>query len=225
MKRVEELDHQQTPIGEVNLRRRFDPVAQQEVYEVKLGDEFLMSSLFTVAEEALATLGLAEVEGDELDVVVGGLGLGYTAGAALVDPRVRSVRVVEHLEPVISWHERRLLPLSPQLADDPRCSFVHADFFRLEWPAPVHAVLLDVDHTPSYALHPSHAALYTASGMRRLKERLHPGGVFALWSDEVPDEAFLAVLREVFDVVEGHVVPFANPLTGGTSTNGVYVAR
>lgn len=49
---------------------------------MKLGDEFLMSSLFTAAEQELATLGLAALDRDELDVVVGGLGLGYTAGAA-----------------------------------------------------------------------------------------------------------------------------------------------
>ena len=101
------------------------------MYEVKLGDEFLMSSLFTVAEQELATLGLAQLDRDELDVVVGGLGLGYTAGAALADPRVRSLHVVEALEAVIDWHERRLLPLSPALADDPRCHLGHADFFAL----------------------------------------------------------------------------------------------
>ena len=66
-------------MGEINLRRRIEPSLQVDVYEVKLGDEFLMSSLFTVAEIELARLGLAEAGGDALDVVVGGLGLGYTA--------------------------------------------------------------------------------------------------------------------------------------------------
>ena len=46
---------------------------QVDVYEVKLGDEFLMSSLFPVAEIELARLGLAACAGDELDVLVGGL--------------------------------------------------------------------------------------------------------------------------------------------------------
>lgn len=84
--RFEELAWRETPIGAISLRRRRDPALQVEVYEVKLDDEYLMSSLFPVAEIELARLGLAEVAGDSLDVVVGGLGLGYTACAALGDP-------------------------------------------------------------------------------------------------------------------------------------------
>src|SRR3954449_13108958 len=103
-RRFEELDFQSTPLGEISLRRRFDPVLKVEIYEVKLGDEFLMSSYFTVAERALATLGLAATPGDGLDVLVGGLGLGYTAVTALHDDRVRSLVVVDALRDVIGWH-------------------------------------------------------------------------------------------------------------------------
>lgn len=192
-----------------------------------------MSSLFTVAEEALATLGLGALDHDDLDVVVGGLGLGYTAGTALADARVRSLHVVEALEAVIDWHEQRLLPLSPALVEDPRCHLVHGDFFALVaagsgfgggTPARVDAVLLDIDHTPSHVLDPSHAPFYSPAGLSRVADRLNPGGVFALWSDDPPSDAFLAVLREVFATAEGHLVEFANPLTGGTSSNSVYVA-
>ena len=79
----EELDYQKTRLGELSLRRRMDPVAGVEVFEIKLGDTYLMSSLFTVAEQELAKLGLAGLDEAGLDVVVGGLGLGYTACAAL----------------------------------------------------------------------------------------------------------------------------------------------
>ncbi len=85
-------------------------------------------------------------------------------------------------------------------------------------------MLLDVDHTPHHVLHPSHADLYTAAGLGRLAERLHPGGVFALWSDDPPEDAFTALLRDVFAEAAAHEVTFANPLTGGTSSNTVYVA-
>ena len=118
--RFEELDWQPTEMGEISLRRRLEPSLKVDVFEVKLGEEFLMSSLFPVAEIELARLGLAACGGPQLDVVVGGLGLGYTAVAALEDPRVRSLAVVEALEPVISWHERGLLPDAAGLADDPR---------------------------------------------------------------------------------------------------------
>ncbi|MDF9811036.1 spermidine synthase [Streptomyces sp. SPB162] len=105
--RFEEIDWRPTPMGDISLRRRRDPVSGDEVYEVKLGDEFLMSSLFTAGEIALTRLGLAQLpDAADLDVVVGGLGLGYTAQAALDDPRVRSLVVVDTLGEVIDWHRR-----------------------------------------------------------------------------------------------------------------------
>lgn len=230
----EELAYESTPMGELTLRRRHVAVVDADVYEVKLGDEYLMSSLFTVAEEELARLGLAAVTSEKpLEVAVGGLGLGYTAVTALDDPRVASLSVVDALPEVIAWHERRLLPVSARLVDDERTRLVHADFFAImrgepgavaAVPAVLDAILLDVDHTPTFTLDPSHADLYTVEGMRRLARHLAPGGVFALWSDDPPDESFLTVLREVFATVDGHTVEFENPLTGGMSRNGVYVA-
>lgn len=232
-RRFEELDWQPTPMGDLSLRRRLERTLDVDVYEVKLGEEFLMSSLFPVAEIELARLGLAACPGEQLDVVVGGLGLGYTAVAALEDPRVRSLVVVEALAPVIGWHEQRLLPDAAGLAADPRARLVRADFFGLaaaaapfapQGPARVHAVLLDIDHTPRHVLHPDHAGFYSADGLSALRGHLHPGGVFALWSDDPPDDEFLAVLRAVFAGAQAHVVSFPNPLTGGTSANTVYVA-
>ena len=231
--KLEELDWRQTPMGELSLRRRVEPSLQVDVYEVRLGDEFLMSSLFTVAEVELARLGLAACTAAELDVVVGGLGLGYTAVSALEEPRVRSLVVVEALAPVIGWHEKHLLPDAGRLTDDPRVELVQGDFFALaadpggftaDGPDRVHAVLLDIDHTPRHLLHPSHSAFYTSAGLHALREHLHPGGVFALWSDDPPDEPFVTLLSSEFASVQTHVVRFANPLTGGTSANSVYVA-
>ncbi|MET8230602.1 spermidine synthase [Micromonospora sp. NPDC005298] len=233
--RFEELAWRETPIGEISLRRRLDPALQVEVYEVKLDDEYLMSSLFPVAEIELARLGLAALTGDALDVVVGGLGLGYTAKAALDDPRVRSLLVVEAIEDVIDWHRRGLLPFTAGLAEDPRTRFAQADFFAAvagdtgfdadEPGRRFDAVLLDVDHSPRNVLHPSHAPFYTPQGLRRLAALLRPEGVFALWSDDPPDAAFTATLGEVFGTTQAHVVPFANPLTGGQSANTIYVAQ
>jgi spermidine synthase len=233
--RFEELDWSETRMGVISLRRRIEPSLQVDVYEVKLGDEFLMSSLFTAAEVELARLGLAQAADADLDVVVGGLGLGYTAQTALADPRVRSLIVVEALGEVIGWHQRALLPDTAELASDPRVRLQRGDFFAMtaddggfdpETPGRrFHAVLLDIDHTPRHVLHPSHAAFYTPAGLAKLVRHLHPGGVFALWSDDPPDPAFEAVLAEVFDRSEASVVRFPNPLTGGYSTNTVYVAR
>ncbi|ANS62874.1 hypothetical protein SLINC_0650 [Streptomyces lincolnensis] len=232
--RFEEIDWQPTPMGEISLRRRRHPGSGEDVYEVKLGDEFLMSSLFTAGEIALTELGLAKLPDTELDVAVGGLGLGYTAQAALDDPRVRSLTVIDALAEVIDWHQRHLVPLGARLTSDARCRLVHGDFFALaadpggldpEHPGRrFHAVLLDVDHSPRHVLHPRHAALYEPAGLRALAEHLHPGGVFALWSNDPPDEEFTSALREVFAQAAAHVVDFDNPLQGGTSANTVYLA-
>lgn len=229
----EELDRRATPMGELSLRRRLEPSLQVDVYEAMLGDEHLMSSLFTAAEIALARLALAAVVGPQLDVVVGGLGLGYTAQAVLEDPRARSVHVVEALGEVIDWHERKLLPLSERLVHEPRCHVVQGDFFAIvadglgvgpEAPERFDAVLVDIDHTPRHLLHPSHAAFYTSEGLGRLAARLEPGGVFALWSDDPPDDDFLSTCRKVFTSCEPHVVRFPNPHTGGEAANTIYLA-
>ena len=232
-----ELDYRKTPLGELTLRRRrVAALDGLEVFEVKLDDAFLMSSLFHKVEVALADLGLAALDAPELDVVVGGLGLGYTAVAALKHVTVRSLIVVDALDAVIEWHERGMVPLGPQLTGDPRCRFVHSDFFALaaapaqgfdpESPARLfHAVLLDIDHSPDNLLHPRHGSFYATDGLRSLAAQLHPRGVFALWSDDPPEEGFLAALRAVFATVEAHVIRFQNPLLDREFASTVYVAR
>lgn len=221
-------------MGDISLRRRLEPTLRVDVYEVKLDDEFLMSSLFTEAETALATLALADLPGTELDVVIGGLGLGYTARAVLEDPRVRSLDVIEALNPVIDWHHRELVPVARRLTTDGRCRFIQGDFFAAiaagtgfaaDTAPRRHAALVDIDHSPRHLLDPVHAAFYERSGLQRLAGRLHPGGVFGLWSDGSPDDDFLSVLNQVFATCTAHVVTFPNFYTGSDAANTVYVAR
>lgn len=230
----EEIDRQPTPMGDISLRRRLEPTLLVDVYEVQLGDEFLMSSLFTATEEALGHLGLAAVVGDDLDVVVGGLGLGYTARAVLDDPRVARLQVVDALAPVIGWHRDHLVPLGAGLAADPRCTFVHGDFFAMAadgiaadddgGPRRFDAILVDIDHTPSHHLDIGHADFYRPAGLARVHAQLAPGGVFGLWSDDPPDDEFVGVIDSVFAAVDAHVVSFPNFHTGGESACTVYVA-
>ncbi len=244
----EELDFADTRFGELILRRRrVLSLDNTDVYEVKLDGSFLMSSLVTQSEIALTELGLAAL-GTSLksqagagadhrwDVVVGGLGLGYTAATALAHERVRSVLVVEYLPEVIAWHEKGLVPLGEQLRDDERCRLQESDFFALaadpqrgfDAATPgrrFHAVLLDIDHSPEGLLHTSHAALYEPTGLRHMASHLHPGGVFALWSSEPPDPVFAQSLELAFDSVEAHAVTYFNPLLDRDDTNAIYVCR
>ena len=232
--RFKELAWHRTPMGEISLRRRRDPALNVDVYEVKLDDEFLMSSLFTVAEVELARLALAAhpAAGSDLDVVVGGLGLGYTARTVLEDPRVGSLTVVEALDEVIGWHRTGLLPDSSPVTMDRRSRLVHGDFFAMaagsgfDPEAPgrrFHVAAVDIDHSPDHLLHPGHAGFYTVDGLRHLIRHLHPGGVFALWSNDPPDPDFIVTLGQVFTGYTAHVVTFANPVRGGESANTVYV--
>ena len=231
-----ELDYQQTPYGEISLRRRAEPrLAGKILYEVKLGDEFLMSSLFTEAEEQLATIGLSTLTEDELDIVVGGLGLGHTAWAALQFTKVKFVQVIEVMNPVINWHQQHLVPLGELLTTDNRCHLLHADFFELalspsqgffpESPEkPAHALLLDIDHSPSHWLNPKNQQFYCEQGLQHVADKLHPGGLFGMWSNDPPEQPFIDLLDQVFTRVKTKIIHFPNPYSGGESSNTLYFA-
>ncbi len=233
----EELDFRQTPLGDLMLRRRrLLQLGGLDIYEVKLGEYFLMSSLFHEAESQLAKLGLGVLEKEALDVVVGGLGLGYTAVSALEDKRVISLVVVEYLKGVIEWHQNGLIPLGKTLVGDSRCRLVHADFFALSRDVtkgfdsrhPTHkhdAILVDIDHTPTNVLHQTNTRFYSEKGLGELAQHLKPGGVFALWADGAPEASFTDHLGKVFASAESHTIGFDNPITGGSSEGAVYVAR
>ena len=232
--RHEELACSQTPYGELILRCRTELSLGVDVFEVKLNDEFLMSSLFTEGEVALARIGLEGLGDGPLDVAVGGLGLGYTARAVLDHPALGALLVVEALRDVIDWHRRGLVPLGAGLAADPRCEFRNADFFALVDSPGIDsrdperlfdAILVDIDHSPRHLLHPGNAKFYAEDGLRMLASHLRPGGVFALWSNDPPDAEFEAALAGVFSGSEARVVGFDNPLQRRSATNTVYLAR
>jgi spermidine synthase len=228
--KVEELAYHQTPLGELTLRRRTEVrLENTEVFEVKLGDEYLMSSLFTESERQLAHLGLGGLEG-ELDVVVGGLGLGYTAAGVLENKRVRSLLVIDLFPEVIDWHKNKLVPMGEVLSEDERCEMRQGDFFDLalrgfDNSRQFDAVLLDIDHSPKHFLDEKNGSFYTAEGLEALRGQLKPGGAFALWSNDPVDEKFTGHLESIFGSAAAYTIEFPNPYSNSTSINSVYVAR
>jgi spermidine synthase len=136
------------------------------------------------------------------------------------------------MQPVIFWHQQGILPVGDQLHTHPKSELVHADFFAVATDEhrgflneqPVHAVLLDIDHSPSHWLNEQNQNFYTAQSLRKVAAKIHSGGVFALWSNEHPDREFTRVLESVFSCVEAHIVRFDNPYSGGESINTVYTA-
>ncbi len=230
----EELAYRNTAIGALSLRRRRELRLDRDVLEIKLGDEFLMSSLFTASEIALARLGIAALTSAGRDIVVGGLGLGYTAHAVLEDPAVSSLLVVEMLDAVIDWHRDGLLPLGAGLVADARCRFLQGDFFALAAAAGFDehapgrrfdAILVDIDHSPYALLDTRSTAFYQPAGLRQLATHLKPAGVFGLWSDDAPDDTFTARLAAVFAQAWAEPVTFHNPLLDRPFTQTVYLAR
>ncbi|AKH99612.1 spermidine synthase [Hoeflea sp. IMCC20628] len=230
----EELDYRPTPIGALVLRRRREARLGIDILEIKLGEEHLMSDLFTASEIALADLGLKACAGEGLDVVVGGLGLGFTAKAVLDASRTGSLIVVEYLEAVIDWHRTGLLPLGPELTGDPRCRLVEGDFFAMakgdgfDPDAPgrqFDAILLDIDHSPDALLDARSESFYQPEGLEKLAAHLKPGGIFGLWSDALTDDSFTERLASVFSEAWAEPVTFHNPLQDKPFTQTVYLAR
>ena len=229
----EELDYRQTQLGELILRRRRVLSLDRDVVEVILNDEHLMSDMFTASEIALADIPLDRMTATAADILVGGLGLGYTADAVLRHDRAGSVTVVEYLGPIIEWHWAGILPLGLGLAEDPRCRFIEGDFFALALgdagfdPDRPHrrfdGIFLDIDHSPDFHLNPSHAALYDDEGLRRLKRHLTEAGIFALWSNDPPERTFLSRLEANFAAASAEEVRFFNPLLGEDCVQTVYL--
>lgn len=231
--KIEELAFHQTSLGDLVLRRRLEPLLQNaEVFEVKLGDEFLMSSLFTEGEKQLADLGLAKLAG-ELSVVVGGLGLGYTAVAALKNKSVRSLLVIDKFQEVIDWHQNKLVPMGALLSEDKRCEMRAGDFFALartgfdisNTTRKFDAILLDIDHSPEHFLDGKNKSFYGVEGLQSLRKQIKSGGVFALWSNDPADANFTKHLENVFGAASAHNIEFANPYANSTAVNSVYVAQ
>ena len=171
------------------------------MYDVNIDGALLMSSVSPLSERQLATSALAKHPGEgPLRILVGGLGLGYSAQAALECPRAGTVRVVDRMDFVIQWMQDGLLPLSEQLNGDERIELVQSDVYAdLLGPASEtwDLILMDVDHSPDSPLDPASLDFYTPKGQARVLEHLAPGGILAVWSAH-DNERFAAVLAQVY---------------------------
>lgn len=225
---LEILAYEDTPLGPLCLRRRkLLSTPGTVVTEVTLDHEFLMSSHYTASERALARIALEMHEGPELRVLVGGLGLGYTAHAGLASSRVTSVEAVELLPQVIDWLEGDLVPLSAELQADERFSAVRGDVFaRLVGPPSERfdLILIDVDHAPDDRLGDANAGFYTEDGLRRTRRHLAPGGVLGVWS-YADSSDFSRALEVVFEEVRREPVTYFNALVDEERTDWLFFAR
>jgi spermidine synthase len=178
--------------GELTLRRR------GEVLELIVDGVFAMDTLHTATEEALARLALARLGPRPMDVVVGGLGLGYTCRVLLAEPRVRRVTVIELHPALVEWVRGGLVPPAAGLLSDPRLQVRVADVLDAVPalpPASADAVLLDVDNGPSFLTHPGNAGVYAPPFLRAAARALRPGGILRVWSSEAAPQLALGLER------------------------------
>ena len=217
-----------TPLGSLCLRRR-ELLSQPGtmVTEITLNQELLMSSYNTISERQLAKSALDMNPEGDLRVLVGGLGLGYTAHEVLTSKRVAYVEVVELLPPVIDWLGRGLFPLTEELKADSRLSLVTGDIFaRLSKPPDqkFDLILIDVDHSPEQHLNNSSSFFYTEEGLLLAREHLASNGVLAIWScaETLP---FVKVLYSVFKKVTVKDVTFENKLIDQVTTDWLFFAQ
>ena len=224
---LEILAYENTPLGDLCLRRR-ELLSRPGTFitEITLDHELLMNSYHTASERALADEALARHRGRELSVLVGGLGLGYTANQVLESARVRRVDVIEFLPEVVGFLRDGLVPLAPALLADPRFVVREGDVYAmLEAPARQRwdLLLIDVDHAPDDHLGAGNESFYTEAGLTRAKRHLAPGGILAVWS-YAEHSPFVDALRAAFAVVEIVPVIYANDLVDEEHTDWLFVA-
>jgi len=222
------LAYEPTELGMLCLRRRellCEPGTI--ITEVTLNHEFLMSSYLTASERALSEVALGMHAGSDLHVLVGGLGLGYTARAALESDRVARCEVIEFLPQVIDWLKQGMVPLSEELNAESRLQVTHSDVYQklLDPPTKKHdLILIDVDHSPDENLGTANGQFYTADGLQRAKQHLSENGILGVWS-YAESSPFADALRDVFEEVHLEPVTVFNNLVNEEQTDWLFFAR
>jgi spermidine synthase len=167
------------------------------VFTIRVDGFELMSSRAHGSEEDMASLVIAEITDERPDVLVGGLGMGYTLRAVLdmLTARAR-VTVAELLPEIVDWNREHLAALADSPLDDPRVELVIDDVSRVigSRPDTYSAILLDVDNGPAALTDRGNARLYVAEGLADIRRSLRQGGVLGVWSAG-PDRDFERALR------------------------------
>lgn len=195
--------------GELVLR-----AAEGGHFEVIANGVFLMDTRGGASERLLVTAA-AERMPAAGQVLIGGLGVGFSLAAALAHPAVRRVSVVEREPAVLEWARGPLAPFNGGALADPRVSCVEADLVAFLLDGAVldraatgryDAICLDIDNGPEWTVTEGNRSLYGAAGLDAVARRLSTGGVLAVWSASAAPE-FAARLRARFDEVDVLAVP------------------
>ena len=159
---------------------------------------------------------------------MGGLGLGYTAHAALAHPSVGFVEVAEYLPQVIEWMNQGLVPLSEEMNSESRLSISHEDVYARLTSEPADEVAgqfdliaIDVDHSPEDVLGEQSSGFYTEAGLESTTRHLAPGGVLGVWS-YAESSPLLEKMKKVFTGVRVEKVTVMNDLINEEQTDWLF---
>jgi spermidine synthase len=182
------------------LRQRADGAL-----ELRVNGVFVMDDRETSSERLLAraVVGLGARE-----VLVGGLGLGYTLRELLAVPAVERVVVAELHPEIVGWMADGTIPGADLLADA-RSEVVVADVratVAAQAPGSLDAIVLDVDNGPDFLVHDANAAVYESSFVQVCAERLRPDGHLCIWSMAASADV-TAALGTMFEEVGETAVP------------------
>ncbi|MER5431257.1 spermidine synthase [Streptomyces sp. NPDC002588] len=182
----EVLDRRTGPYGEVVLRRH------GELLQIIANGCFLMDTSDGRSERLLVDAALAALDGrDSPDLLIGGLGVGFSLAHAAADPRWGRITVVEREPAVIDWHlDGPLSAFSARALADPRTRIVTADLLDHldETYDTFDAVCLDIDNGPAWTVTEGNENLYSHTGLTSCARVLRPGGVLAVWSAQPSPE-------------------------------------
>jgi spermidine synthase len=203
----EVLDRREGPYGEVVLRRH------GKLLQIIANGCFLMDTSDGRSERLLVDAALTALDGRPApDVLIGGLGVGFSLAHAAADPRWGRITVVERERAVIDWHrDGPLSALSAAALADPRAEIVEADLLDYvnETSATFDALCLDIDNGPDWTVTEGNDGLYSPAGLAGCARVLRPGGVLAVWSAQ-PSPEFEGTLGNAgFQQVRTEEIPVA----------------
>ncbi len=220
-----EVARARTPRGEIVLRERRAPDGSAPaVLELRVNGVFVMDTQETGSEKALAQAALAHVHQPRA-VLVGGLGLGFTAHEVLAAEGVEKVVVVEIEDDLVRWMRDGTVPHGPSYLADERLSVVTADIAMVmgeATPGSYDLVLLDIDNGPGQLVHDHNRQVYQAPFLGQVRDALRGGGALACWS-----AAEAAGLQQALEEVFGNAtaVPHEVSLQGREERYWLYLSR
>jgi hypothetical protein len=142
--------------GELVLRRHGTDL------EVIVNGTFLVSTANEASSRALVSAALPHLGGDALEVLIGGLGLGYALDEALVVERVSRVTVAEYEPVIVRWFRSHGEGRAKRAAAGERAGRAAlevadvADVLAAR-PGSFDLVLLDTDNGPEWLVRGSNA--------------------------------------------------------------------